>query len=64
MSQIYCTTAMIDNGDCEEYFDYVYEMSNEVVIISRRYKKIPVLMGEIGGVLKILTSVFAILSFY
>ena len=64
MTQLHCTPAMIDAGDCEEYFDITYEMTNELVIIKRRYKKIPVLMGEIGGVLKILTSIFLFLSFY
>ena len=64
MTQIYCTTTMIDAGDCEEYFEFVYEMSNEAVLITRRYKKIPVLMGEVGGVLKLLTSVLVIFSFF
>ena len=64
MTQLYCTSAMIDAGQCQEYMEFVYEMSNEVVITTRRYKKIPALMGEFGGILKLLTTVFVILSFY
>ena len=63
-TQLYCTTAMIDAGECEEYFDFVYEMSNEAKIVTRRYKKIPVLMGQAGGVLKLLTTVFVLVSFW
>ena len=64
MTQIYCTTAMIAAGECQEYMEFVYEMNNEVVISTRKYKKIPALLGEFGGILKLLTSVFVILSFY
>ena len=64
MTQLYCSTAMIDDGECEEYFDFVYEMGNDVKIVTRRYKKIPVLMGEAGGVLKLLTSVFVLVSLF
>ena len=64
MTQLYCTKAMINAGECEEYMEFVYEMNNEVVITTRRYKKIPQLVGEFGGVLKLLTTVFVILSLY
>ena len=63
LSQLYCTRAMIEAAECEEYMEFVYEMSNEVTITRRRYKKIPALLGEFGGVLKILTTTFAIISF-
>ena len=63
-SQFYCTTATIDAGECEEYLEFVYEMDNEVIITRRRYRKIPALLGEFGGILKLLTFVFTILSFY
>ena len=64
MTQQYCTTAMIDSGECQEYLEFVYEMDNEVVITKRRYKKIPALLGEFGGMLKLLTTAFVILSVY
>ena len=64
MTQLYCSTAMIDAGECQEYVELVYEMDNEVVITKRRYKKIPALLGEFGGILKLLTTAFVIISFY
>ena len=63
-TQIYCTTTMIDFGKCEEYFEFVYEMDSGVVITTRGYKKIPILLGEFGGYLKVLTTVLLILSVY
>ena len=64
MTQIYCNTTMIDAGKCEEYMEFVYEMDSEVFLTTRRYKKIPALLGEFGGILKLLTTMFVILSFY
>ena len=64
MTQLYCSSEMIDSGECEEYFEFVYEMDNEVAIATRRYHKIPALLGKFGGVLKLLTTLFVILSFY
>ena len=64
MTQNYCTTAMIDAGECDAYVELVYQIDKEVVITKRRYKKIPVVLGEFGGVLKLLTTAFVILSFY
>ena len=55
---------MIDAGECDECMEIVYEVDNEVVITKRRYKKIPALLGEFGGMLKLLTSTFVVLSFY
>ena len=63
-TKFYCTKSMIDAGECEQYMEFVYEMDNEVVITTRRYKKIPALMGEFGGILKLLTTAFVILFFY
>ena len=62
--QQYCIPVMIDSGECQEYLEFVYEMDNEVVITKRRYKKIPALLGEFGGMLKLLTTAFVILSVY
>ena len=64
MTQVYCTSAMIDSGECEEYLEIAYELESEVVITKRRYKKIPALLGEFGGILKLLTTAFVIISFY
>ena len=61
MTQVYCTTAMIDSGECDEYLEITYEMDNEVVITNRRYKKMPAVLGEFGGMLKLLTTAFVIL---
>ena len=63
-TQMYCTPKMIDSGECEEYIELVFEINNEAVVTTRRYKKIPALMGEFGGILKLLSTVFVILSFY
>ena len=64
MSQLYCTSAMIGSGECQVYMEFVYEMNNEVFVTKRIYKKIPALLGEFGGILKLLTTAFVILSFY
>ena len=64
VTQLYCTPSMIDSGECEEFVNFVFEMDNEVVITKRRYKKIPQLIGEFGGILKLLTTTFVIISFY
>ena len=64
MTDQYCTTAMIDADECTAYMEFIHEMDSEVVITRRRYKKIPALLGEFGGMLKLLTTAFVILSFY
>ena len=55
---------MIDADVCQEYMEFVYEMSNEAIITKRKYKKIPALLGEFGGMLKLFTTVFVVLSLY
>ena len=64
ITQLHCTPVMIEAGECQEFFEFVYEMSNEVVITTRRYKKIPALLGEFGGILKLITVVLVVLSLY
>ena len=63
-SQLYCSSVMIDTGDCEEFLNFVYEIDSDVMITTRRYKQIPVLVGEFGGVLKFLTTALIIISFF
>ena len=62
MTQLHCSVQMIEAGECEEYLEFVYEMSLEERIVTRRYKKLPALLGEAGGILKLLTSVFVVVS--
>ena len=64
MTQLHCTLAMVDAGDCQEYMEFVYELDNEIFITKRRYKKIQALVGEFGGILKLLTTAFVIVSFH
>ena len=63
MTQLHCTPQMIEAGDCEEYFEFVYEMASEVVITTRRYKNAVGLLCQFGGILKLLTTMFFMLSF-
>ena len=64
MTQTTCTPAMISAGTCEEYMEFVYEISDDVVITTRSYTKITKLLGEFGGILKLLTSFLIVFSLY
>ena len=63
-SQFFCSLGMIESGACQEYLEFSYEMHSDVVITRRNYKKIATVMGEFGGVLKLLTTAVIIFSIY
>ena len=63
--QIYCTRDEILSGACKPYVTLTYKAGSEVNVIRRNYKTISTMMGEIGGVLKVMsTLVFFFYSFY
>ena len=61
-NEIYCSKQQIELRECQEYISFDYHASEEVVVIMRNYQKVSTLMGEFGGILKILTS--CIIFFY
>ena len=67
-SQFHCSKAQIGMGlmgGCQEYITLNYLASGEVNVIRRNYKKFTTMLGEFGGLLKILTTVvFFLYSFY
>ena len=67
-TQLYCQKEWIERGEgggCQEYIEFAYELSGEVVVTRRNYKKFTTMLGEFGGILKILTTVvFFAYSFY
>ena len=64
-TQIYCTKTQIDQGACKEFVSFEYQVSDEINIIVRNYQKFSTLMGEFGGILKIITStIFLAYSIY
>ena len=59
-STIYCSPQLIKMGrygPCREYVHFDFSGTGEVMIMRRSYKGLTVIMGEFGGVIKILTSV-------
>ena len=58
-SQVYCTKEQIRKGPaggCQEYISFDYFASSEVVVTLRSYKKLTTMLGEYGGLLKIMTT--------
>ena len=66
--KLHCTkgeVALWYYGGCFEYLSVVYEPLREVFITRRSYKRITVVFGEFGGILKLLTTVvFFFYSWY
>ena len=59
-AQIYCSKAQIMKGPaggCQEYLTYDYVPSGEIIVTRRSYKSITMMLGEFGGILKIITTV-------
>ena len=67
-SQTYCSGAQIAMGvfgGCQEYFLLNYSPSGKIVKIRRSYRKLTTVLGELGGFLKLVTSVvFVVYSYY
>ena len=58
-SQLHCSKEDVDKGifgGCKEYFSFRYSPDSEVVITTRSYKKLTTMLGEFGGILKIITT--------
>ena len=59
-NQLHCTKAQLyseGGGGCQEYLSFDYTISNEMEVMRRNYKSFTTMMGELGGLLKILTSI-------
>lgn len=52
--KIHCTKKEIDNSSCIPYVQLAYSTSGKIVHITRSYKKILTVLGEIGGTSKTL----------
>ena len=67
-TQLHCTQAQISqgiSGGCREFLNFEYVASGEVLVVRRNYKKFTVILGEFGGILKLITTfVFFFYSFY
>ena len=61
----YCTKQDIFTGACKPYVSLNYAAGGEMFVIRRNYKAISNILGEIGGILKVIsTVVFFLYSFY
>ena len=67
-SQLHCTKeklAMGPAGGCQAYITFSFGGSGELIVHRRNYKKLTTMLGEFGGILKIITtSIFVVYSFY
>ena len=58
-TQLHCSKVEIDKGylgKCLEYIFFEYYPSEEVLVTTRSYKSLTAMLGEFGGVLKIITT--------
>ena len=61
----YCKREEIVSGACKPYISLNYEAGGELFVIRRNYKSISTILGEIGGILKVISTVVLFLySFY
>ena len=64
-SIIHCQKEVIRfDGGCPEYFSLEYEGGDEEVIIRREYKRLGEMLGELGGLLKLLTGLMFLYTCY
>ena len=69
-TQLYCTPEQLSMpagtpGACEEYLSFDYEAMGEVLVTRRSYKSLMSILGEFGGILKVLTTgTFFLYGFY
>ena len=68
IAQLHCPKALIDTGHfagCLDYISFGYAAIGEVEIIRRNYRKWTAILGEFGGIMKVMTSaVFFFYTFY
>ena len=58
-TQLHCSRDEVEKGvlgRCPEYISFDYIPSSEVVVTTRSYKKLTAMLGEFGGILKIITT--------
>ena len=58
-SQIHCSREEVEKGirgGCQEYISFTYLSSSEILVTTRSYKKLTTMLGEFGGILKIITT--------
>ena len=67
-NQVHCSAAQIEmgpRGGCQEYMKFDFTATGEVEVIRRNYKQFTTIMGEFGGMLKLMTTfVFIFYSVY
>ena len=67
-TQLHCSRAQIEQGEgggCKEYITFDFEPNGELIVTRRNYKKFSTMLGEFGGILKVITTVvFFFYSFY
>ena len=59
VTQLHCDRVEVEKGirgRCHEYISFDYKMTSEVVVTTRSYKKLTTMLGEFGGILKIITT--------
>ena len=64
-TNLHCTKEQIETGiynTCAEYLLIAYRAVSYMVVVRRTYKKLTTIMGEFGGVLKLVTT--AVMVFY
>ena len=59
--QYFCDSQQITDGSCLDYLHMEYWPRGEEVIIRRNYKRITTILGEYGGILKLLSSLLFVL---
>ena len=67
-NQLHCPRSEVEKGvrgGCQEYISFDYTPSSEVVVTTRNYKKLTTMLGEFGGILKIIaTGAFFVYGIY
>ena len=58
-------THVTNYGDCEEYLSIAYSLTGEEVVVTRSYVRLTTIIGEYGGLMKVITEVlFFLYGFY
>ena len=58
-TQLHCEMARINMGSiggCNKYLEFIYAITGEVNIIRRNYRKWTEILGEFGGIMKVISS--------
>ena len=67
-TQLHCPKEEVEKGvlvSCQEYLAFDYFPTGEITVTTRSYKKLTTMLGEFGGILKIITTaVFFVYGVY